>query len=239
VPRALLIDPRFCGPPDSGNGGYSCGLVASGLAGPVEVTLRSPPPLGRPLRVEGEDRRVLLDDARLIAEARPAPLALDVPAPPPFAEAAAMSAHYVGHHQHFFPGCFVCGPRRAPGDGLRIFAGREQPGGPVVAPWVPDASVGGEDGLVRPEIVWASLDCPGYFGAAPPDVPPALLGRMTGELLGPVRVGERCVVLGWLIAREGRKLHAGTALYGEDGGLRGRARQIWLTVALPAAGGPG
>ena len=38
----LVIGSRFCGPPDSGNGGYVCGLIADYLGGPAEVTLRKP-----------------------------------------------------------------------------------------------------------------------------------------------------------------------------------------------------
>jgi len=43
------------------------------------------------------------------------------------------------------------------------------------------------------------------------------------------------MVLGWQIAREGRKLHAGTALFGAEGGLRGIARALWV-LPPPVAG---
>jgi hypothetical protein len=49
---SLVIMSRFCGPPDSGNGGYVCGLIAGYLDGPAEVTLRKPPPLETPLNLE-------------------------------------------------------------------------------------------------------------------------------------------------------------------------------------------
>jgi hypothetical protein len=45
----LRVDRRFCGPPNSGNGGYTCGLVANFIDGPAEVILRRPPPLNRQL----------------------------------------------------------------------------------------------------------------------------------------------------------------------------------------------
>jgi hypothetical protein len=48
----LVIAPRFCGPPGSGNGGYACGLVAASLGGQAEITLRAPPPLAAPMTVE-------------------------------------------------------------------------------------------------------------------------------------------------------------------------------------------
>ena len=229
MPASVVIARRFRGPPDSGNGGYSAGSLARALDGVVEVTLRRPPPLDRALEVESRTTLRLLDGAELVAEARPAMLELDVPTPPSFEEALRASERYVGFRSHFFPGCFVCGPERAPGDGLRIFPGRAEGSAFVAAPWIPDASLA-VDGRIPNEIVWASLDCPGYFGAAPEDVPPALLGRMTAETRGTVAIGEECVVIGWQIGVEGRKLHAGTALFGSDGTLRGRAKQTWLLV---------
>ncbi len=62
-----------------------------------------------------------------------------------------------------------------------------------------------------------------------------LLGRITGRLDGMVVPGEPIIVLGWQIGREGRKLHAGTALFGADGALRGLARALWVLPA-PVAG---
>ena len=47
----FTIPKRFCGPPDSGNGGYVCGLLAGYVEGDAEVTLRMPTPLERPLDV--------------------------------------------------------------------------------------------------------------------------------------------------------------------------------------------
>jgi hypothetical protein len=194
------------------------------------VTLRKPPPLGRPLLLQGEDPLQLLDGDQLIAEARTTTLDLPIPVPPSFERALELSAFYVGHREHNFPGCFTCGPARAPGDGLRVFAGREHPGDPVAAPWVPAPSVGDADGWALAQACWAAIDCPGYFAAAPADHPPALLGRMTGEVTDRVRVGERCVVLGFALGAEGRKLFAGTALFGEDGRRVARARQTWIRI---------
>jgi hypothetical protein len=226
----VIIDPRFCGPPTTGNGGWTSGLLGARLSGPVEVTLRRPPPLGQPLRLSGGDPLLLLDGDEVLAEARRAPLDLEVPSPPSFERAVALSAHYIGHQVHYFPTCFTCGPRRAESDGLCIFPGRERPEDPVAAPWIPSPNLADQTGQVSPEVHWAALDCPGYFGAAAPDYPPALLGRMTADLVGSVAPGERCVVLGWDLGRERRKIFAGTALFGEDGRLVGRARQVWIQI---------
>jgi UDP-2,3-diacylglucosamine pyrophosphatase LpxH len=66
----LSIDRRFCGPPGSGNGGYTAGRLAALIGDPAEITLRRPPPLETEMRVERAGSRLLLvhgDD--LIAEA--------------------------------------------------------------------------------------------------------------------------------------------------------------------------
>ncbi|MDF3064731.1 MAG: hypothetical protein K0R38_332 [Polyangiaceae bacterium] len=228
----VVVARRFCGPPDSGNGGYSAGLLATALGGAVEVTLRRPPPLERELsRVVSGTRAELKDGEGLIAEARHAEVNVMPPPAVSFERASELSTHYIGHTKHHFPGCFVCGPARAEGDGLRIFPGHEQRDQPMAAPWTPDASLADESGRLPTEIFWAALDCIGYFAAGAPDYPVALLGRMTAELGGEIAVGERYVLLGWPLAREGRKLHAGTALYDASGNVRGRARQTWILLA--------
>lgn len=223
----ITIDPRFCGPEASANGGYTCGLLARGRRGPVEVTLRKPPPLGRPLRLEEDATVRLLDGETLVAEARPAALELEVPRPPTFDEARARGSVYAGLRDHRFPACFVCGTKRADGLGLRPGPGGD---GLVAAAWVPDASVADGDGRIPPEILWAALDCPGYWGAAAPDHPVAVLGRMTAEVEAGTRAGDRCIVVGWGRGREGRKIRAATALFDADGRLRGRSIQTWIVV---------
>lgn len=231
----VIIDRRFCGPSDSANGGYACGVAAAQLAGggPVEVTLRSPPPLGRAIEVElAGDRAVLRDGPQLVAEVVRAELALEAPAPVGFAEATAAAHGYPWAHAHPFPACFVCGPERAPGDGLRIFPGAVAGRSVAAAPWVPDGSVVDGDGRVRPEIVWAALDCPSWFGIgcfhAWEGRP--LLGRLTAAIHDRPRAGERCVCVGWKLGIDGRKHHVGSAVFSEDGALRAIAKATWITV---------
>jgi hypothetical protein len=165
----LSLGERFCGPLASANGGYACGAIAELLGGGVEVTLRRPPPLGRPLRLRVDHRdgtAVVHDGDELVAEARPATFALAVPGMASPADARAASGRYPLFQGHPFPTCFTCGPDRAAGDGLRIFPG-PLPGGDLwAAPWTPDPSVADQDGLVVPAVVWAALDCPGGFAAA-------------------------------------------------------------------------
>lgn len=224
----LTIPARYTGPPNSGNGGYTCGLVAGLVGGVAEVTLRRPPPLERPLAVVRRDGVVLLDGQDVVAHGKPAQLELTVPTAVSFEEANEKARHYSGFRHHPFPECFTCGPSRAVGDGLRIFAGREK-GEPIVAaPWVPDASMCDSRGRVESPIVWAALDCPGYFAIETGET--AVLGKMTAEKSGDVHARERCVVIGWSLGRDGRKLHTATALFSQSGEIVGRSRQVWVTL---------
>ena len=221
----ITIDGRFNGPEGSGNGGYTCGLIAGRLGRTAEVTLRRPPPLDRLLDVEHEGERVLVRDGdALVAEAAPARVDVDVPAAPSYEEAERASAGYPGFGEHAFPTCFVCGPEREPGDGLRIFAGPLGGDGRVASPWTPAE--------VTPELVWAALDCPGAIAVGYPDRGETLLGRFAVEIEELPRVGERCIVVGWPLGEEGRKLYAGTALFGEDGRQLASARATWI-LPLP------
>ena len=224
-----MIERRFRGPEDSGNGGYTCGLIAAAAGfGTAEVTLRRPPPLDRPLELVREDDRVWVRDGEtLVAECEPAQVELEPPGPVSVEEAERAAELYPGHRQHAFPTCFVCGPARDRGDGLRIFAGPSR-GDVAAAPWTPDASLSDEDGLVRPEFVWAALDCPGAIAVGYPERGETLLGRFAVDVLSRPPVGEPHVVVAWPLGEDGRKLYAGTALYDASGNLRAIARATWI-----------
>jgi len=45
----IMIEKRFCGSPNSANGGYVYGLLARHIDASAEITLRAPPPLGHRL----------------------------------------------------------------------------------------------------------------------------------------------------------------------------------------------
>jgi hypothetical protein len=226
--QPLIIERRFNGPPDSGNGGYVCGLFATALRTEVKVRLRVPPPLETPLEIEPrtEGGWSLRAGATEVATATPARLELQVPEPPRYVHAVWASQHYAGFRDHVFPGCFVCGPERRRGDGLRIFPGMLETG-IVAAPWLPADDLDAGDGKVGAVFLWAALDCPGYF---------AVVGRRRVMLLGElhahidrrVHVGEPCRVIGWKLGDEGRKHYAGTAIFDEDGDLCAWARATWI-----------
>lgn len=245
--QLLTVAPRFCGPPGSANGGYISGLFAQHASGTVRVRLHLPPPLGAPLEVAHCDggRLELRHESRVVASAEPAELDLAVPTPPDYVAALEASRRYVGFTEHAYPNCFVCGPVRSRGDGLRIFAGPLAASGSaaggaemVAAPWVPDVALGLDDHKVRPEFMWAALDCPGYF-AARSDHVPMLLGEFTAHVDRRVHVDEPCVIVGWRVSAAGRKHEVGTALFDEDGEMCAKARAVWIELkrspAAPAA----
>jgi hypothetical protein len=232
---SLVVDARYCGPPDSANGGYFAGVLAQSLPGPVEVTLRLPPPLDRSMTVAQRGGGVdVLDGDRLVAQARTvdADLAQAVPDPVSLAQAEhAAEAYIFAAGGHPFPTCFVCGPQREPGDGLRIFPG---PIGDVVAcNWTPDESLADADGAVRPEFLWSALDCPSFFGAIAAgyaDPIATVLGRITAEMRQRPEVGEPLVVQAWGESGQGRRSVAGSAVFTPDGQLCAAARAIWFRL---------
>jgi hypothetical protein len=242
--QTMTITRRFCGPPNSGNGGYVCGRLARHILGGAEVTLRAPPPLDRPLDIvaTNEGSWELRDGVTVVASGRPSTVELPRLEKASFDEAAAAELLTpVKPHEHLLPTCFVCGPARAPGDGLRIFAGplsRQSPDAPAVlaATWVPDPTLTAEDGLVAPEFLWSALDCPtGYASfydraSGGFDRTPVLLGRMSARIEARPRPGERCVITAWETGRDGRKRIAEAAAYGETGILLAVARATWITV---------
>ena len=78
------------------------------------------------------------------------------------------------------------------------------------------------------EVVWAAIDCPGAYALGDPGRGEPVLGRMTARIDRLPEEGEPCVVAGWPLGEDGRKLHAGTALYGRDGEPLAVARQVWI-----------
>jgi hypothetical protein len=231
----IVIPARFCGPPDSGNGGYTCGLVAQVLARPAEVTLRKPIPIEKPMDV------LLTDDAaelkfgeELIAQARAGSWDAEIAHRASFTDAQTAAQKSPAFGNHPFPTCFVCGPKRAPGDGLRIFPGEipDHSGSHVfAAPWIPAAEFADAAGHVRDQFIWAALDCPTGFAAGFPYEGKLVTGRLGVQLVAPVSAGESCVLVSWRTGVEGRKHHASAALIGENGAVRAHARATWIKLA--------
>ncbi len=228
---STIISHRFCGPPDSGNGGYVCGLLAQALdSGAPIVRLHRPPPLEKPLAIRTDTSTAqLLDGEVLLAEARPGTIVLELPKAPSHEQARAAAERFRGFEEHFFPTCFVCGPDRAAGDGLRIFPGPLEDTGSVACPWIPDASLASDGHRIDAPLVWAALDCPGAFSFPQPESP-MLLGELQVELRGEVVADEPCVLVAWPLSHEGRKHRTATALYGATGDCRGISIATWIEI---------
>jgi hypothetical protein len=211
----VRIDRRFNGPPDSGNGGITCGLLAATLDAPVvEVTLRKPPPLDVDMPVtDGQ----LMHGGELIASAVAGAVDLQPPASVGL-DAAAAAPSALGPHPHPFPTCFVCGTRD---DGLNLMPGRVADD-LVAVPWTPTDT--------SEVMVWAALDCPGGWSA---DLPgrPMVLGRMAAVIHAVPTAGVPHVVQGWLLGSEGRKVFTGSALYDGSGRVLAVAQATWITLS--------
>lgn len=233
----VIVRRRFNGPPNSAQGGYACGVVAEAIEGSAEVRLRLPPPLETPLelRRNGSGEVTLLDGDRVVAEGRPAELALDVPAPVSEAEARAGAAACTWVERHPFPTCFGCGPEREPGDAIRLLLG-PVPGREVVAaPWVPDRSLAGDGEEVRDVFMWAALDCPtSQHPSLLEGCGPAVLGVMRARIDAPARAGEPHTVIAWTIRHDGRRHHGGAAIHDADGRLCGVAEGVWVELRDPS-----
>jgi uncharacterized protein YhfF len=210
----LVVASRYRGPARSGNGGYTCGLVAGLLGGSdVEVTLRTPPPLDRPLRIDGA---AIYDGETLVAEAKRARVELELPPPP----TPAFEQAPVVPGDHPFPNCFTCGPARTDGLGLLPTPLGD---GRVAATWR----------VRRPTVerVWAALDCPGAF-AVNPDFERGItvLGRLAAHVDDVPRDGEELRVVAWPLAGgDERRSYAGTCIYRDDVPLAW-ARATWFAV---------
>ena len=217
----LVIPRRFNGPPESANGGYAAGAVAALLGGEAEVTLRSPPPLDRPLEIVERNTSVeVRDDETLVATAARVEWELELPEPVSLPEAEAARKRYAGFEHHAYSTCFTCGPDRA--DGLAIFPGPVEGRELVAAPWIPPADE------IPPEYVWAALDCPSGWAIDTFNRVGVLLGRMAARVVGRLESGVPYVVVGWGRRREGRKREAASAIFTPNGEPVAYARSTWV-----------
>ncbi len=235
----MAVPRRFCGPPDSGNGGWTAGALAAHLRpeGPaaVEVSLRKPPPLDTPLQLAEEGGTTTAQrGGEAVASARRVERTLSEVAAVPFYEARAAEAAYAGHRFHPFPTCFACGTAREEGDGLRIFPG-VVPGERVAATWRPHPSQCEDDQATLP-VTWAALDCVGGWAG---DLTERLmvLGRMTARIDARPVIDEEHVVVGARLGAEGRKTFTAATLYDSRGRVVASAEHVWIAVDAAAFGG--
>jgi hypothetical protein len=233
----IEIPPQLNGPAGSGQGGYCCGIFAAPVGNPAEVTLRSPVPLAKSLTVSRQDGDSFLihDGDRLVAEARSAAPRVEVPEPIAIEEAERARQRFPGPSEEAFTRCFVCGTARD--DSQRVWAGPVEGRRLVATPWTPSDEWLGEGGRVRPEFVWAVLDCPASFAPLVDSTDfIVMLGRLTVEVRAATPMGEPHLIIAWPIGRDGRKHRTAAALLSAEGDVRAVAEAVLIELdALPGA----
>jgi hypothetical protein len=230
--ETITIPARFNGPRESGNGGYSSGLVAGLIDGPADVSLRSPVPLDTPLAFERTQHGevIVRHGSTLVADARPAShVELDVPVPVYPDQARHAAARYRGSGYDLLSQCYVCGCERV--DTFGVFAapvdGREV----VASPWTPPCWSADTVGHVRPEHVWAALDCPTYFASyASEPFGVSMLARMTARIDAAIVADTEHVVMAWPLGTDGRKRHAAAAVLSADGEVLALAQALLIEL---------
>jgi len=228
--KSIVINSRFKGPPNSGNGGYSAGLLADALGGDAKVVLRSPPPLDTVLELNFNDRLATLNKGSLvIANAQKFRLNIDVPDCPPIDLVQSSAGNYLSAEEHALASCFVCGPGRQQGDGLQIFPVTIEGYNCVASVWLPYDNLSDDDGLIYNQFIWAALDCPGYFAHQEPNKQ-MLLGSMTASILRRPRAQETLISIGWQTGVDGRKYLSGTAVYDKAGQVCAASQQVWVVL---------
>ena len=237
VSQRVVVSKRFCGPPTTGNGGYTCGMLAQSLshAAAVECTIRKPIPIEQSLQVELRDGKALLRDGEeTVIEAASTDYNFDLPRPITGKEANRAVANSPAFHNHPFPTCFVCGPERAEHDGLRVFPGPATPqdeyANLFAASWVPAREFADEHGIVRSEFIWAAMDCPTGFAAGFPYEGKLVTGRLGVKLLAAIHAEEQCVLMSWSLGSDGRKCHAAAVLYNAARQPCAIAKATWIKL---------
>jgi hypothetical protein len=230
--KNISIDDRYCGPPNSGNGGYSCGLIANHIGPSAKVRLHAPPPLNKPLDIYKSNRVVELKDGdTLLGTGKVSDFTLDIPEPPTISNASNAQNNFIAYEGHFFPSCFVCGPDRLD-DGLCLFPGpiAKDDWSLLACTWNVKDNCLKDNGLLKHEFIWAALDCPSYYGIFA-DVPKvALLGELELKIVKDPTITSPLIIWCWPIKEDGRKKYGGSALATAEGEIIAYAMGTWIEL---------
>jgi hypothetical protein len=226
------IPARFNGPPTSGNGGYSCGLVADYIDGAARVRLHVPPPLDTPMQVSvADDGSVeMYDGETLVGSGHAIDYQLEIPPAPTLEQAKDAMTRFPAYEKHIFPTCFVCGPGRPHHDGLEIFPGPVKDWSLLACVWNPSEDLLDEAGNIPENILWAALDCPGAFATMGGKEIASVLGQLDVEITAPVKGGQPLIVYSWPLGNEGRKYYAGAAVASASGEVVASSYSIWIEL---------
>ena len=231
--ETITVPGHLRGYPGVAFGGYVAGVLAGRAAArTVRVDFRRPAPVEVPVELAGTDAggAVLTGADGVLAVATPYELDLEAPEPPSWDEATAAAEAYRAAPPEGAVDCFGCGLDRTPDTGLRQHCG-VVPGRDLVATaWTAGPALADSAGMLRAELVWGALDCPGNAagrlrGAMGQG---AVTASLTARLLRPVPVSARLMSYAWVLSAEGRKHRVGVALATAGGELCAVASALWV-----------
>lgn len=231
--KNIIISNKYCGYKHIGNGGYVCGIVANYIKGAAKITLVTSPPVDHPMHIEYINKNVLLKDGdTIIAKGEAVDFEIgNIPKPPTFAEAVEASKKSIAASGSLSPDCFVCGSNRSEDDGYRLFPGFVANNNCVAAPWFPNKSLADASGFIKPEFIWAALDCPGAYAIFDEHIKgTVLLGQLTADVKNNLELENEYIATGWEIGRDGRKYFAGSAIFSKTGELCSVAKSVWFAL---------
>lgn len=257
TPIEVTIPTWANGPDESGNGGWSAGLLAQYVDKKqaqqgVSVALRVPPPLGRLLHVQtcGDNLQLLdnhdnsgsADQPTLVAEASACTVSLEVP-PEVLSiradDAQKASIGFPFRDRHPFPRCVSCGTKRSPDQlSLHLHCGPlrdlKVEGNPVFADdWIPAPNTSDKDDLIHASVAatWSALDCPSAAPIADPDSEhPVVLARLAVRIVQRPLIGKRHVLAAWHITSNGRKHSTRSVLIDDAGKLLAVGDALWIEL---------
>ncbi|MEU6992035.1 hypothetical protein ABZ953_15420 [Streptomyces sp. NPDC046465] len=239
--KTFTIAAAYQGYPGIALGGYVAGLLVGRTdAGAVRVDFRAATRVETPLRFdELADGVVRLSDTAgtELVTATPvrAPSTTDAPAPPTPAEArtAAEAFRAAGLAGLDAGGasidCFGCG-HRPPDQGVHQQCMGVPGRGLVATAWTPHPAFADARGSLRPEALWAALDCPTAWAGI--HLGTLRRGAVTASLTAtsprPVTAGEEHITYAWPISTVGRKHTMGVAVATSAGELCTVGEALWI-----------
>ena len=231
--ETITVPGHLRGYPGVAFGGYVAGVLAGRAAAKtVRVDFRRPTPVEVPvgLAATADGGAVLTGADGVLAVATPDELDVEAPEPPSWDEASAAAEAYRAAPPEGTVDCFGCGLDRTPDTGLRQHCGVVPGRDLVAAAWTAGPALADAEGMLRPELVWGALDCPGNAagrlrGALREG---AVTASLTARLLQPVPVASRLVSYAWVLSEEGRKHRMGVALATAGGDLCAVASALWV-----------
>ena len=242
----IFINKRFNGPPNSGNGGYVAGLIAKEIGKCCEVKLVAPPPLEKKLLLKKSNENYeLYDDETLVCIANTTTVDNDPCEFVSFSDALLGSKNGLSKFEpiHALPDCFVCGPNRKEGDGLRLFTGpQDLDSNPseddlVSTTWVPDKGLSSDGKNINSEYLWSAMDCPSgwsaHFGRHRNELEGQLvvLGKLAVEIIRVPRVEEKCIITAKYSDKSGRKILTNISMYSAEQELLANGNATWILIS--------